>query len=186
MDEDPFPQSIRMISISDLMDRWGMDAFGIIRLIQRNELDRCYDSVNSEYTNPNYFHPERVAALTNGDLEQQKIAMQRFQFEPSIVEAFERKHPDLLDVQSVERPQVHTDEPSEMTPKEMIIECCRETARQLLKDNPKMTIATILKATKKFEDCFAGKEEYKVSDRRLRNWLENLEYNKNAGRPKGT
>jgi len=81
------------------------------------------------------------------------------------------------------------DAPSEnaqITPKEMVIECCRETARRLLNKNPKTNITAILKATNYFEECFVGKHEYKVSERQLRNWLNNLEYNKKSGRPKGT
>jgi len=176
---------LRFISGSDLMEKWNMDAYGIIHLIKNHGL-LAYDTIYSVSINKNSFHPAFIAELTNGDLEKQKKTMQRLRFDPVNIEEYEQQYPEILKATIKKDSQTDTRTPSKMTSKEMVIECCRETARQFLAEDSDMTISAILRTTNEFEACFKGKEEYRVGERRLRNWLENLEYDDSGGRRKGT
>ncbi|MGD9824840.1 hypothetical protein [Desulfobacter sp.] len=80
------------------------------------------------------------------------------------------------------------DAPSEnaqITPKQMVIQCCRATAQKLVDQNPDITLPEILK-TDEFKKSYEGKEEYiPESDSGWRNWLKGI-YSDKRGRKKGS
>ncbi|WDP92411.1 MAG: hypothetical protein HUN04_22880 [Desulfobacter sp.] len=178
------PVPINSMHGGQLMEKWEMDAFSIIDLIKHNGLV-AYDSVYSVHINKDSFHPALVAELTTGDLEQQKVSMQRLRFDPSNVKNYEQHHPEILTAATLKAPQFNINAPSEKTPKEMAIELCRAAAQKLVDQSPEITLPAILK-NHEFKKSYRGKEDHiPTSDSGWRNWLKGI-YNSQKGRKKGS
>ena len=145
-EEDMYPQPVRLISGKDLMEKSNMDAYGIIHLIKSHNLV-AHDSIYSTDINKHSFNPAIIAELTAGDLDRQKLSMQRLRFDPAVVNEFERKHPKLFgQVETSNGYQESRSENNQMTEKELVIQSCQEAARKLVAENPQITLKQIVAA----------------------------------------
>jgi hypothetical protein len=178
---------VRYINGGRLMDKWGVGGHEIIKMIQDKGLV-AHDSVRSRIVSSGQtsFKTKWLGHLSMGDKDRQKKMIQRLLFDPSMIAAFEKQYPELAN-EVKDDTQTEVTIPEKMTPKEAVIECCREQARQLLSDGTCKTITAVLKHTNNCSSCFEGdNEKYKVGERRLRNWLEGLNYDTKGYRRKGT
>ncbi|WP_020590032.1 hypothetical protein [Desulfobacter curvatus] len=197
---------VKTLSGGQLMEKWGMDAFELINLIQNHGL-AAYDSVNSAHINSNNsFHPALIAELTTGDLEVQKVSMQRLRFDPVKVATFEdyygeqlglkkmepenmSHHPQVIDEKEQEF-QVSDDElqpePKDENLKDKTMKCCQIRAAQLWDKNPDLTIKAVADH-KTIMDCFK-ETGYSFDGYRTRhNWVKDCApKKKTVGRPKGS
>jgi hypothetical protein len=71
-----------------------------------------------------------------------------------------------------------------MTPKEAVIECCRETARRIVDQEPDITLPRIIK-TDAIKRCFEGTGVDIPKESGFRNWLKGI-YKPVKGRRKGS
>ena len=178
-----------------LMERMVLNAFGIINLIQHYELI-AYDVFCSVIIDKISLNPTLIEKLTTGDIEQQKIAMQRLCFHPDNIAAFEDYHsyhtsePLALEKMEMElspQPDTMPPAPVKKTLKEEVMECCQETAKRIVAENrdQRMTLKQIL-SNDEFKKCYEGKDAYTpTSDSGWRNWLKGI-YSPKRGRIKGT
>ena len=197
---------VKTLSGEQLMEKWGMDAYELINLIQNHGLT-AYDSVHSAHINNNSFHPALIAELTTGDLEVQKVSMQRLRFDPVKVATFEdyygeqlglkkmepenMSHPSQVIIDEKENEfQVPDDELQPVPKKEKsrvkAMRCCQIRATQLWDKNPDLTIKAVANH-KTIMDCF--KETGYLFDgyRTRHDWVKDCAPKKKpAGRPKGS
>ncbi len=197
----------RWIHGPELMEKWGLDAFGIINLIQNYELI-AYDIINSKHINSTTsFPPDLMNLLTNGgDIEQQKKAMQRLCFHPDNIASFEdyygerlalkkmdpenTSHPSQVIEENENEFQVSDDElqpePKDEKSRVKAMRCCQIRAKQLWAKHPNLTINAVADH-KAIMDCFK-ETGYQFDGYRTRHeWVKDCApKKKTVGRPKGS
>jgi hypothetical protein len=178
------PELVWYIDGGKLMDRWNMTANEILNLI-RSRILFAHDSISSKKVTNNSLKPKFVAGLTMGNVDQQKLAMQRLQFNQAFIEDFEKKYPEIkarlqYNDQTVAVPS------RKMTPKELLQENLRELAKKMRAQNPEMTFISFTK-TKEYDDCIKGYEDLlPTTERGLRNWFKEVGFDPKSGRRPGT
>ena len=197
---------LRWIHGPELMGKWGLNAFGIINLIQNYELI-AYDFINSNnIDSKTSFPPDLMNSLTEGDIEQQKKAMQRLCFHPDNIVHFEDYYGEQLALKKMEPEntshpsqdidekenefQVSDDElqsePKSENLKDKTKKCCQIRAAQLWDKNPDLTIKAVADH-KAIKDCFKETGYSFDSYRTRHNWVKGCApKKKKAGRPKGS
>lgn len=196
---------VKTLSGGQLMEKWGIDAFELINLIQNHGL-AAYDSVYSAHINKNSFHPALIAELTTGGLEVQNVSMQRLRFDPVNVAAFEDDYSEQLILKKMEpentphRSQLIDEkenefevdddelqpEPKDEKPRNKTMKCCEIRANQLWAKNPDLTIKAVADH-KAIKDCFK-ETGYRFDGYRTRHDFvkKYAPEKKKSGRPKGS
>jgi hypothetical protein len=178
------PELVWHIDGGKLMDRWGMTANEIINLI-RYRILFAHDVITARVVKYGTLHPKLIAGLTMGDINQQKLSMQRLQFNQKLIEKIEKKYPEIkarlqVNAQTVAVPS------RKMTPKELLQENLRELANKLLAENPAMTFTSFIK-TKEYKECIKGYENLvPKTERGVRYWLDESNFDPKSGRRPGT
>lgn len=188
----------------ELMDRLNLDTFGILNLIQHYDLI-AYDSINSIFIDKASLNPALRSEFTAGDVEQQKNAMQRLCFHRDNINAFEEFYSENFAWEAYEMEKATqtssssdraktdftpddaglTTKEEALTSIEKVKKCCREVASQFLAKNPKMTVADIIRS-EEFLKCFEGTGVDVRGERRLRDWISDIEHDDSPGRRPGT
>ena len=86
---------VKDIHGGQLMEKWDMDAYGILNLIQNYGLGG-FDSITSTYLLPVSFDTNFVSTVMSGDIEHQKQVMSRFRFDPNLLEMFKKDNAHLF------------------------------------------------------------------------------------------
>lgn len=175
---------VRYINGGRLMDKWGVGGHEIIKMIQDKGLV-AHDSVRSRIVSSGQtgFKPKWLGHLSMGDKDRQKKMIQRLLFDPSMIAAFEKQYPELAN-EVKDDTQTEVTIPEKMTPKEAVIECCRETARRIVDQEPDITLPRIIK-TDAIKRCFEGTGVDIPKESGFRNWLKGI-YKPVKGRRKGS
>jgi hypothetical protein len=173
---------------SQLMDRWGLDAYTIIDLILNHGFP-VY-GWNHRLFNPNLGPHAWMAGgpwrgLMRADLTQisamvsedeQKDAMGILKFKNSDIKAYELEFPELF-----------TDKPKgkstkKLRPNQEHKQQCREAVKELWREDQTITIANMIHKDEIVKAC--NGEKY--ADKTIRRWINDLCPNRSPGRRKGT